>query len=502
MEKIGAETSEDVVAYIRSSMLRDEVGPGTRVTVQAAGNIGPRAFVKWSGAKVAQCAVNDMACIGINVEDEAKILDDSIIVALDGRVTGVANVVINDGELLKVGDDGEAAPALTSALAGVTIEDNVGLAFGNQPANDGLEIGSASASDTMQVTVYGTTNGGVTVVTETITLTGTTFVSTVKTDWGVILGFEIPLGQPTAAGTITVREASGNATVATLAAGSRQAGVINVPAASARAFDHIITVVGSGATTKTVGVIGTDALADSVIEAVVLTGATKVTFTNKFRTVTKLLVGDLESSVTATFKTDTLTDPGAVIVGRALADAAADAEFALELETGDAHAVNPVASIAVTGATETEVNFDNARYSLPADTLKVGTVVRIRAQGIHTATTGAETHVLLVKAGSTTLAATGNIDPADNDVWSIDFTMVCRAVGASGTVLGFGMAVSGPRATAAPAQHRLATGATSTSTATVDTTVAQVLAVAVDRQGTATDSDSMRCDWFSVEVIG
>jgi hypothetical protein len=45
-------------------------------------------------------------------------------------------------------------------------------------------------------------------------------------------------------------------------------------------------------------------------------------------------------------------------------------------------------------------------------------------------------------------------------------------------------------------------GTTSTSTATVDTTGSLVVGIAIDRQGTATDSDSCRLDLLSVEVIG
>lgn len=163
---------------------------------------------------------------------------------------------------------------------------------------------------------------------------------------------------------------------------------------------------------------------------------------------------------------------------------------------------DPAASTAVTGATETITNFDTAEYTLPAASLKVGTMVRIRAGGIYTATTGTENHIFAVRAGSTTIGATGNIDPATNDVFDIEFTFVCRATGASGTIVGSGVCRSGPRATASPATHLMATGSAATSTTTVDTTGSLVLAVAVDRQATATDGDSMRLDWFTVEVIG
>lgn len=159
------------------------------------------------------------------------------------------------------------------------------------------------------------------------------------------------------------------------------------------------------------------------------------------------------------------------------------------------------ASTAITGTTETEANFDTT-YTLPANSLKVGTVVRIRAQGIATAQTGSETFILLVKCGSVSLAVTGNIDIAsNNDVFDIEFEFICRATGGSGTVVGSGICRHGARAGTATS-ILLATGSGSTSTATVDTTAANILAIAIDRQATATDSDSVRLDSFKVEVIG
>lgn len=161
------------------------------------------------------------------------------------------------------------------------------------------------------------------------------------------------------------------------------------------------------------------------------------------------------------------------------------------------------ASTAITGTTETEANFDTT-YSMPANSLKVGTRVRIRATGIFTATTGTETLTLLVKLGTVTLAVTGNIDPATNDIFRIDFEFVVRSVGATGTVVGDGLCQFGARAAAlaATGTHLLATGSAGTSTATVDTTVANIIAIAIDRQATATDGDSARLDRMTVDVTG
>jgi hypothetical protein len=101
--------------------------------------------------------------------------------------------------------------------------------YGNQPANDGVEIISNSASDTGLCTIWGTNYSTGALTYETVTLTGTSAVSTTKITWGNIYG--IFLGDAygrkitRAAGTITVREASLNATITTLSAAAFQSGM-------------------------------------------------------------------------------------------------------------------------------------------------------------------------------------------------------------------------------------------------------------------------------------
>ncbi len=160
-----------------------------------------------------------------------------------------------------------------------------------------------------------------------------------------------------------------------------------------------------------------------------------------------------------------------------------------------------VASTAQLGTVETRTVFDTS-FTMPANTLKAGTVLRIRALVFHTATTGSETHTLAVAFDSTDLAVTGNLDPADNGASIIDFTVVCRTAGALGTVVGWGTCTNGARAAALTATHGLMTGTTSTSTQAVDTTAAIVIGIAIDRQGTATDTDSCRLDALTVEIVG
>lgn len=93
--------------------------------------------------------------------------------------------------------------------------------FANQPNNDGLEVVSSNAGDTTQtLTCVGTTTGTGTAFFETVTLNGTTQVTFNKTDWGNI---HLCVLSATALGTVTIREASANATIATISAGDLHA---------------------------------------------------------------------------------------------------------------------------------------------------------------------------------------------------------------------------------------------------------------------------------------
>lgn len=167
----------------------------------------------------------------------------------------------------------------------------------NQPQNDGIEVISSDAGDTTQtVTLYGTTTGTNTVVVETVTLNGVTFVPTVKTDWGYLLGVE----KEATTGTVTVREASGNATITTLTPAATSKGVTTLSPAG---LDNSIPIVyASGSSTKVLGVVGTNTSGSAQYESTPLNGTTEIKLTQTFQTVTKLLVGDVGSSTTSYIK--------------------------------------------------------------------------------------------------------------------------------------------------------------------------------------------------------
>ncbi|MEQ1571069.1 MAG: hypothetical protein ABMA64_35900 [Myxococcota bacterium] len=150
------------------------------------------------------------------------------------------------------------------------------------------------------------------------------------------------------------------------------------------------------------------------------------------------------------------------------------------------------ASTALAGTQEADTAFD-VSHTIPAGSLVAGSVIRIRAQGIHTATTGAETHTMALKIGTTTIAAKAAIDPANSDVFYFDLVLTARTVGAGGTMVGAGVMAFGASGTGAATVVALASTA-------LDTTVDQAVAVWIDRQAVATDGDSARLDLLVVTV--
>ncbi|MDI7267969.1 MAG: hypothetical protein QME96_08240 [Myxococcota bacterium] len=171
---------------------------------------------------------------------------------------------------------------------------------------------------------------------------------------------------------------------------------------------------------------------------------------------------------------------------------------------GGIASASTAASTAITGTTEVETNFDT-NYTLPANSVRVGSILHLHGFGVHTATTGAETHDMLLKWGGVTLSSVTGIDPGDNEIFMWDMWLTVRTIGAGAggsTVTGSGDFHSGARATAGGAATGkvIATGAAGATTAAVQTDANQVLACAIDRQAGATDSDSARLDQFICQI--
>lgn len=277
-----------------------------------------------SDGDVEQGTANSTAIIGAN-HSALAVASGQFIDVATGKTVLIADDVISAGDYLKCGDSGRAIRAVSSAYAGQEIhEAGVGAAFTNQPANDGVEVVSDDAGDTTQTfTVIGTTTGTDTVVVESKALNGTNAVSTTKTNWGVILAVKL---DSVADGTVTFREASGNQTIVTLATTVLSAGVEEVDPATAQAYNVAPVAVADGASTKQIGIQGTNSAGTTIYDSQALDGTTPVIFNSAFKTVTEVYTGDVENTVVATISTTATVDSPDVFVGKAYSAATAQGD--------------------------------------------------------------------------------------------------------------------------------------------------------------------------------
>lgn len=280
----------------------------------------------------------------------------------------------------------EATAKLTriTGPASLTTTTSAGLAFTNQPANDGVEVVSSDAGDTTQtVTIIGTTTASDTVVVETVTLNGTTAVPTVKTDWGVILAVK---KSAATLGTVTVREASGDATItAGLTAAVLSVGVETVDAANQAAYNRVLTLVASGSTTKQLGLKGTDTTDAVIYDSQALSGTTSVLSNEAFRTVTEIYTGDLEATRTATITNDNTVQLNGANIGYRVTGPG----------TGTAYNFTNTAAAITFGTTSPSVVLNKA------GTYRIAAQVHVAYNG---ATVAAETATIKVRRTNNTAA--------------------------------------------------------------------------------------------------
>lgn len=190
-----------------------------------------------------------------------------------------------------------------------------GDAFTNQPNNDGVEVLSSSTADVgITVTLYGNKHGALTTeYIDAITLNGTNAVSSTYTDWSAIHGVRL---SGACAGTITIREASGNLAITTIAAGSLTSGIH--AADSEQAYGLVPRRDGSAASTAyvTIGGLGLDGV--YVTSCGIMDGTTEGDLgTTPFGTVTEVMLGGVAADCDVTIKSNEAADTS-VCVGIAL----------------------------------------------------------------------------------------------------------------------------------------------------------------------------------------
>lgn len=189
----------------------------------------------------------------------------------------------------------------------------------------------------------------------------------------------------------------------------------------------------------------------------------------------------------------TLTDQSINGLRNAMAGSYAafeDVQRALESQASVA------ASTAVT-ASSTETLFSTS-YSIPANTLRAASVVKIRYQGIATATNATDTLQVILRiggvAGTALLTGTAT-DVANNAIFAGEFTLVVRTAGSSGTMVGYGTHTDVPAASGT-AVHDITETLASTA---LDTTIAQVVGVTAT-WSTTNAGNSCRLDILVVEI--
>jgi len=259
--------------------------------------------------------------IGINKDSVQKTIGQTINLGV-GFVTAVAAEPLLAGDLLKCGDNGRVLQLADADNVDTVIGTGTAGNFGNQPANDGVEVLSSEAADTTQtVTIIGITNGGHTVVVEDVVLNGTTFVPTIKVDWGLILAVKLSAA---CTGTVTVREASGDLAITTIAPAALSAGVVAVAAASQGAHGLIPYMKAGGASTKEVGIKYEPATgAADAYGAAALNGTNAVAFPAAANLVKEIYLGDVATGTVATVYTNATEDDEQIVIGKCVAESIA-----------------------------------------------------------------------------------------------------------------------------------------------------------------------------------
>jgi hypothetical protein len=136
--------------------------------------------------------------------------------------------------------------------------------------------------------------------------------------------------------------------------------------------------------------------------------------------------------------------------------------------------------------------------TIPANSLQVGSLIRVRYQGIATATNSTDTLAVKLYIGGltgTALISHAATDVANNDVFLGEYSITVRTIGSSGTMVGVGTYKSVPAAEGTMTiKDDILASTTLDTTADKDITVSGTWSV-------ASASNSCRLDFLTVEVF-
>ena len=143
-------------------------------------------------------------------------------------------------------------------------------------------------------------------------------------------------------------------------------------------------------------------------------------------------------------------------------------------------------------STGTETAFSNGSYTIPANFLQVGDVLRMHAKAFLIAVNSTNTHRIRLYIGATTLADSTALSLVASDVVIIDITMTIRTITASGTFIADGVVTYSISGTFTEVPFTVAS-------TTIDTTVTE--AVVIKSLASASSSgNQIRLDEFVIEL--
>jgi len=157
---------------------------------------------------------------------------------------------------------------------------------------------------------------------------------------------------------------------------------------------------------------------------------------------------------------------------------------------GGAHSVLAAAGETSTSTTDTETL---ASASIPANTLKAGNVLKIRAHGVVVNSNSSDTLTAAITFGGATITSAAALDVANNDIVIFDTYITVRTSGGSGTM------VANTKAMVDAPDGASGTGDIMASAA-LDTTSAQTIAFTSDWSSAHANND-FRAESLVVEII-
>ncbi len=247
-------------------------------------------FTEIVAAGTVEDAGNGDVAVGVPVA--SRTAGQTAQIMTKGKCTLDAQVGFPAGDFVRSGTDGKAINVCLSSL--VTVLTGTGANFGNQPASDTVDVVSNSAldDDGPVVTVYGTAADD-SFLSEEYALNGTSAVEgteTFKNVCGVII-------EGVTAGTVTVKEHSGGATITTITAGTNKtAGVLTPARTGGSAFNQDLGI--NTDNTEQVLVFGIDPDGDAQTTVVTGTSGTD-TVGDTYGSITYIMVGDCAAATRA-----------------------------------------------------------------------------------------------------------------------------------------------------------------------------------------------------------